>query len=212
MITTATKRKTIGQLLIAKGIVTQQILDAVLAQQKAEGGNRHKLVGEILLEQGLVSEEQLLETLAEAYGVPYAKVSPKICDPKCIELLPREFVEKHVVLPMFLVKNTLTVALAEPSNLFLIEEIQQLTGYQVQVVASSPRDIANTMQARRQRLRHRRHHRRGPPRGSHRRREPGRGHLEPPGSRRPFPGHQARQLPDLQRRARRRLRHPHRTR
>ena len=48
---------------------------------------------------------------------------------------------------MFLVKGVLTVALAEPSNLFLVEEIQQLTGHAVQVVASTQRDIANTMQA-----------------------------------------------------------------
>ncbi|HVX84625.1 MAG TPA: ATPase, T2SS/T4P/T4SS family [Phycisphaerae bacterium] len=148
MITTAAKRKTIGQLLLEKNLVTQHVLDATLNHQKSEqAAGRHKLTGEILIEQGLITEEQLLETLAEIYGVPYAKVSPKICDPKVIEVLPREFVEKHVVLPMFLVRNTLTVALAEPSNLFLIEEIQQMTGYQVQVVASSQRDIANTMQA-----------------------------------------------------------------
>ena len=74
-------------------------------------------------------------------------MSPKICDPKAIDVLPREFLEKHLVLPMFLVNGVLTVALAEPSNLFLIEEIQQLTGHSVQVVASTQRDIAHTMQA-----------------------------------------------------------------
>ncbi len=145
MITTATKRKTIGQILLSKGLINQQGLDAVLEQQKAEG--RHKLLGELLVEQGLLTEEQLCETLAELYNVPYAKVSPKICDPKVIEVLPREFIDKHAVLPMFLVNNILTIALAEPSNLFLIEEIQQLTGYQVQVVASTQRDIAATLQA-----------------------------------------------------------------
>src|ERR1041385_630270 len=145
MITTATKRKTIGQILVSKGLVTEQMLQAVLEQQKVAG--RHKLLGEILVEQGLLTEEQLCETLAEVYGVPYAKVSPKICDPKVIEVLPREFIEKHGVLPMFLVNNVLTVALAEPSNLFLIEEIQQLTGFAVQVVASTQRDIGATMQA-----------------------------------------------------------------
>src|SRR5437660_11973558 len=130
MITTATKRKSIGQMLVAKGLLTQQALDAVLETQKSQG--RQKLLGELLVEQGLITEEQLCETLAEVYGVPYAKVSPKICDPKIIEVLPREFIEKHTVLPMFLVKNVLTVALAEPSNLFLIEEIQQLTNHAVQ--------------------------------------------------------------------------------
>src|SRR4051812_14048437 len=145
MITPALKRKSIGQILVAKGLVTDAMLDAALEQQKIQG--RHKLIGELLIEQGILSEELLCETLAEVYGVPYAKVSPKICDPKVIEVLPRDFIEKHVVLPMFLVNNMLTVALAEPSNLFLIEEIQQLTGFTVQVVASTQRDIGNTMQA-----------------------------------------------------------------
>ena len=117
MITTATKRKSIGQMLVAKGLLTQQALDAVLETQKSQG--RQKLLGELLVEQGLLTEEQLCETLADVYGVPYAKVSPKICDPKVIDVLPREFLEKHLVLPMFLVNGVLTVAtaLAEPSNL-----------------------------------------------------------------------------------------------
>ncbi len=145
MITTATQRKTVGQMLIARGLITQQALDVVLEQQKTSG--TRKLIGEMLLEQGLITEEQLTETLAECYGVPYAKVSPKVCDPKVIEILPRAFLEKHGVLPMFLVNGVLTVAVPEPSNLFLIEEIQQLTGHSVQVVASTARDISATMQA-----------------------------------------------------------------
>lgn len=145
VIATATKRKTIGQVLISKGLIDQATLDATLEEQKAAG--RRKLLGELLIEKNLINEEQLCETLAELHGVPYAKVSPKICDPRIIEVLPREFLEKHSVLPMFLVNGMLTVALAEPSNLFLIEEIQQLTGHQVQVVASTQRDIAATMQA-----------------------------------------------------------------
>jgi len=145
MITPVMKRKSLGQILVTKGLVTAQALDATLEQQKGSG--RHQLLGEMLIEQGIITEEQLCETLSEMHDVPYAKVSPKICDPKVIEVLPREFIEKHSVLPMFLVNNVLTVALSEPSNLFLIEEIQQLTSYTVQVVASTQRDIAATLQA-----------------------------------------------------------------
>jgi type IV pilus assembly protein PilB len=145
MIATPQKRKTIGQLLVAKGIITQDHLEVALQEQQAHG--HRKLLGEVMIEQGLVTEEQVCETLAEAHGVPYAKVSPKICDPKIIEVLPRDFLEKHMVLPMFLVNGVLTVALSEPSNLFLIEEIQQLTNHVVQVVASTTRDIGATIQA-----------------------------------------------------------------
>jgi len=145
MIATTTKRKMLGQTLVAKGLIPQAALDALIEQQKASGSR--KLLGEMLVEQGLLTEEQLCETLAESHGVPYAKVSPKICDARVIDVLPREFLEKHTVLPMFLVNGVLTIALAEPSNLFLIEEIQQHTGHSVQVVASTARDIAATLQA-----------------------------------------------------------------
>ena len=57
MITTATKRKSIGQMLVAKGLLTQQALEAVLETQKSQG--RQKLLGELLVEQGLLTEEQL---------------------------------------------------------------------------------------------------------------------------------------------------------
>ena len=145
MIATMTKRKALGQVLVANGLLTQEAIDALLEAQSRSPTRR--LLGEMLLEQGLVSEEQLCEALAECSNVPYAKVSPKICDPRIIEVLPREFIEKHTVLPMFLVKGVLTVAMAEPSNLFLVEEIKHLTGHSVQVVASTARDIAGTMQA-----------------------------------------------------------------
>ena len=145
MIATATRRKALGQVLVASGLITQEALDALLEAQSRSPTRR--LLGEMLIEQGLVSEEQLCEALAECSNVPYAKVCPKICDPRIIEVLPREFIEKHTVLPMFLVKGVLTVAMAEPSNLFLVEEIKHLTGHSVQVVASTARDIAGTMQA-----------------------------------------------------------------
>src|SRR5579862_2766756 len=145
MIAATTKRKMLGQTLAAKGLIPQAAIDAIIEQQKASG--TRKLLGEMLVEQGLISEEQLCETLAECYGVPYAKVSPKICDPRVMDLLPRDFLEKHTVLPMFLVNGLLTIAICEPSNLFLIEEIQQHTGHAVQVVAATSRDITATLQS-----------------------------------------------------------------
>ncbi len=135
----------IGDLLLERGILTQEQLDGALEHQKSIG--HKKLLGEVLVELKLVTEEQVMEVLAEAYGVPFARVSPRIADPKIIEVLPRDFLEKNVVLPLFLVHGKLTVAVHEPSNVFLIEEVERLTGHQVQLVASPARDIVNTLQA-----------------------------------------------------------------
>ncbi len=134
----------VGDLLLEKGVITKAQLDAALAVQKQRGNKQ--LLGEILVEQKAVTEEQVLEALAKAYGVPFARVNPKLADPKAIEVLPREFIEKQCVLPLFVVNGKLTVAMHEPTNVFLIEEIARLSGCGVQVVASTPRDIRATIE------------------------------------------------------------------
>src|SRR5438132_14273558 len=116
MIATAT-RKPLGQLLLSMGLLRQEQLDRALEEQKRS--NHQKLLGEVLVELRLCSEDQITEALAQAYGVPYARISPRLADPKTIAILPKEFLEKHQVLPLFLVERMLTVAVPEPANVFL---------------------------------------------------------------------------------------------
>jgi type IV pilus assembly protein PilB len=137
-------RTQLGQLLLARGIVTQEQIDQALAEQSQKG--HRKLLGELLVELGHCTENQIAAALAEGYGVPYAQVSPKLCDPKAVEILPREFLEAHMVLPLFKVHDTLTVALSEPTNVFLIDEIERLSACRVQVVCSTTKDIKATLQ------------------------------------------------------------------
>jgi len=139
------ERKPLGQLLLDKGLVKPEQLERALDEQRRS--NHQKLLGEVLVELRLCTEDQITEALAQAYGVPYARVSPRIADPKVIASLPKEFLEKHQVLPLFLVEGMLTVAVHEPANVFLVEEIERLCGYQVQVVAATGRDIRSTLQA-----------------------------------------------------------------
>src|SRR3954462_7725074 len=139
------ERKPLGQLLLDKGLIRPEQLDRALEEQKRS--NHQKLLGEVLVELRICSEDQITEALAQAYGVPYARVSPKIADPKTIASLTKEFLEKHQVLPLFLVEKVLTVAVSEPANVFLVEEVERLSGFNVQVVAATSRDIRATLQA-----------------------------------------------------------------
>ncbi len=138
------ERKPLGQLLLDRGLVKAEQLERALEEQRRS--NHQKLLGEVLVELRICSEDQITEALAQAYGVPYARISPRIADPKVIACLPKEFLEKHQVLPLFLVEGILTVAVPEPANVFLVEEIERLSGYQVQVVAATVRDIRATLQ------------------------------------------------------------------
>jgi type IV pilus assembly protein PilB len=135
----------IGDLLLEKGLITQEQIESALAYQKERG--HKKLLGEILVELNFVTEEKVAEALAAAYGVPFARISPKLADPKVIEILPRDFLEKQNVLPLFLVNDKLTIAVPEATNVFLIEEIERLSGKSVQIVAATLKDIRQTLQA-----------------------------------------------------------------
>ena len=138
------QRKPLGQLLIDKGLIKPEQLDRALDEQRRS--NHQKLLGEVLVEMRFCTEDQITEALAQAYGVPYARVSPRIADPKVISVLPKDFLEKHQILPLYLVEGVLTVAVPEPANVFLLEEIERLGGYAVQVVAATARDIRATLQ------------------------------------------------------------------
>jgi type IV pilus assembly protein PilB len=143
MTATAT-RQPLGQLLVTRGLLQPEQLERALEEQRRS--NHQKLLGEILVELHYCTEDQITEALAQAYGVPYARISPRVCDPKVIPLLPKEFLEKHQVLPLFRVENILTIAVSEPANVFLLEEIERQSGCPVQLVAATSHDIKATLQ------------------------------------------------------------------
>jgi type IV pilus assembly protein PilB len=129
----------LGDLLLRHGYLTEDGLKAALDQQKKDG--RGKLLGEILVDISACSEDQIAECIAAEYGVPFAKLELRLCDQKTADVLPRDFIENNLVMPLFIVRNVLTLALSEPSNLFLIEEIEKLTNLRVQTVVATAKDI-----------------------------------------------------------------------
>ena len=142
--TAVATRKPLGQLLVDRGIISTENLQRALEEQRHS--NTQKLLGEIIVERGMASEEQICQALADTYGVPFARVSPRVADPKIIGVLSKEFLEQHHVLPLFCVDEVLTVAVAEPANVFLAEEIERITAKRVQLVAATAKDIKATLQ------------------------------------------------------------------
>jgi len=129
----------LGDLLVQRGYLSEEGLREALGRQRK--GNQGKLLGEILIEAAACSEDQVAECIADSYGVPYAKLELRLCDQKTAELLPRDFIENNLVMPLFAVRGVLTLAVSEPSNLFLIEEVEKLTKLRVQTVVATAKDI-----------------------------------------------------------------------
>ncbi|MCP4375651.1 MAG: type II/IV secretion system protein [bacterium] len=99
-----------------------------------------------MIQLNLCTEEQIMEALAEGCEVPFAHISPKITDAKVVDLLPREFLEKHTILPLFKIRNQLVLAVTEPANVFLVDEVQRLTGCEVVIVCTTAKDISATLE------------------------------------------------------------------
>lgn len=135
----------IGDLLVDRGVITAAQLKEALDEQTVHGHRR--LLGEVLIELNFATEAQIMESLAACYGVPFARITPRVADPRITESLPREFLEAHCVLPLFKVGGVLTIAVSEPANLFLVEEIERITSLRTQIVACTASDIRNTVQA-----------------------------------------------------------------
>jgi len=147
MTTAATEKKRglqIGQLLIRQGWLTEEQLQKALDYQRQSGNAL--LLGEVLQEMHICTEEQVMEALAIGYGVPFARISPRIADAKVIDILPREFLDRHKVLPLFKVRNCLTLAVNEPANVFLLEEVGRMTGCEILVVCATSKDIKATLE------------------------------------------------------------------
>ncbi len=135
----------LGDLLVARGYLSADALQSALGKQQQ--GGRDKLLGEILVDLEYCTEDQIVECLATEYGVPYAKLEARLMDPKIVDVLPRDYIEQNLVLPLFQIGDVLTIAISEPSNLFLIDEIRSQAEAQVQIVAATPKDIRRMITA-----------------------------------------------------------------
>ena len=136
----------LGDMLVDRGYLTAEQLAEVLERQRVTG--RRKLLGELAVEMDFCEEEQVLECLAAECGVPFVQLDARLFDPASLELLPREFIERNTVLPLFRVRSEIAVALTEPSNVFLLDAIRDrleqdeaTRGCRINPVLASSKDI-----------------------------------------------------------------------
>ena len=117
-------RKRIGEILMEQGYITSAQLEEALEEQKITG----EKLGEIMIRKGWISQEVLNQALANQAGVSTFDLSTYIIDPEVIKLIPEEVATKYKVVPVFRIDNTLTVAMVDPNNVFVIDELGRITG------------------------------------------------------------------------------------
>ncbi len=123
----------LGKVLIDRGLLSSQALDAALAVRSDEDA----LLGEILLRQGAISEEDLSAALQEQHGVDFRSLGVESADAQLAQLIPESLARSRLALPIAVDGTTLILAMVRPDDLDTITEIELLTGYSVDAVVTS---------------------------------------------------------------------------
>jgi len=127
----------LGELLVNDSIITDVQLESALAQQSESGGS----LGRIIIDNGYASEYDLAAALGRQLEVPFITLSHYEIDPEILDSIPVEIVRKYQIIPVDKTGDTLTVALADPSNIVLIDELRLLTQCKIVPVISFESEI-----------------------------------------------------------------------
>lgn len=130
-------KERINNLLLEKGLITPEKLNEAIEFQKEKGGK----LSDILAEKGFVDKKDLMVILSEELGIPPINLARYKIDPAVVKLIPRKTAQHYQIIPISKMGNTLTVAMADPLNVFAIDEIKTLTGFQIGILITTDKEM-----------------------------------------------------------------------
>lgn len=134
--------KRIGEVLLERGVINHKQLEQALAHQKSHGG----LMGQILIELGFVTEEEIALALTAQYGFPYLPLENYEIDETLTVLIPEAIARQYCLIVVDRIGNALTLAMADPSNVQAIEEVERQTKCVIQAFVSTPSDVMKAIE------------------------------------------------------------------
>src|SRR6266511_3752074 len=132
----------IGELLLKEKRITPDQLQKALNHQKANGGK----LGFNLVKMGFVKDDEITSLLSKQYGVPSINLSEFDIDPGVIKLIPPDTAQKYQIVPLSRAGATLTIAMTDPTNVFAMDDIKFMTGYNVEPVVSSETGVLEAIE------------------------------------------------------------------
>jgi type IV pilus assembly protein PilB len=130
------ERKRLGDLLVEAGLITEEQLQEAL-KEKAPG----QKLGDALLQRGYITEQQLIEVLEFQLGIPHVSLYRYPIDPKLTNLVSKEFAKRNMVMPLKKDGDRLLVAMADPMDFFVIDDLRLSTGFHIETAIASKDDI-----------------------------------------------------------------------
>lgn len=136
----------LGELLIKEGFITPSQLEKAIQFQKQEGIR----LGEALVSLGIIKEDQMVAALGRQLNIPYFSLSRGLLKPAADQglqkLIPQDFALKNSVVPLSRTLKSLTVAMSDPLDLILIDNLKKITGCEINPVIATKSDIAKTIE------------------------------------------------------------------
>ena len=132
----------IGELLLKEKRITPDQLQQALNHQKANGGK----LGYNLVKMGFVKDEEITALLSKQYGVPSINLTQFEVDAAVLKLIPAETANKYQIVPLSRAGATLTIAMTDPTNVFAMDDIKFMTGYNVEPVVASETAVTEAIQ------------------------------------------------------------------
>ena len=132
--------------MIKEGLITPEQLEKAISYQKKEGGR----LGAVLVKLELVKEEQVVSVLGKQLNIPYLSLGAGMLKPAAGQglerLISEDYAFKNLILPLSRTLRSLTVAMADPLDLILIDNLRKLTGYEINPVIATPSDITRAIE------------------------------------------------------------------
>ncbi|MBF0387178.1 MAG: Flp pilus assembly complex ATPase component TadA [Candidatus Omnitrophica bacterium] len=137
-----TFKERIQVILLRDGILNSQDLGRAVQEQESTGGELSK----ILVRLGLIDEEQLAFLLSEGLHLPVINIARLKIDPAVVKVLPVEILKKYCILPVARIGDNLSLAMADPLNIFAIDNVKALTGLTITPIIGRPKDIQDAIE------------------------------------------------------------------
>lgn len=134
-------RKDFVNLLVEKGLITKEQLEEVQRLHKEKGGS----LSQLLINLGYVDEKELAMFISTYLSIPPVKLSNLKIPKEILKLVPKEVAKKYLVIPLSKIGNTLSLAMADPLNILILEDLEKITGYQINPVVSFRSEILEAL-------------------------------------------------------------------
>ncbi len=131
----------LGEILIKESLITQDQLQKALEYQRANGGK----LGSCLTKMGYITDDDITGVLSRQYGVPSINLKYYEIDPTVIKLIPQDTAVRYQVVPLSRVGSVLTIAMTDPTNVFAMDDIKFMTGFNVEPVVASESAIGDAI-------------------------------------------------------------------